>query len=295
MPRILSAETLYRWHNVMRWRIGISFALFQRKNDGRWRERILSMQKKKIKLLSIIIIIAFAVLLVGGVFCGRYYTSQKKEAEKVEKEKEAQADKEKAKAAEKNAEQATTEKEQTVEEPADTDFVKITDYIPDIVIDLKYATTDNFTGTVIYDFKDAYLRYGTVKKLAVAQEKFKSMGYYIKIWDAYRPFAAQEKLWQVCPNPRYVANPANGMKAHNLGGTIDMTLVTFDRNEVEMPTAFDDFSLRADRDYSDVSETAAGNARMMEGVMAECGFRGYAGEWWDYSDTTAYEAYDFEP
>ena len=87
------------------------------------------MQKKKIKLLSIIIIIAFAVLLVGGVFCGRYYTSQKKEAEKVEKEKEAQADKEKAKAAEKNADQddieepATTEKEQTVEEPADTDFV----------------------------------------------------------------------------------------------------------------------------------------------------------------------------
>lgn len=58
------------------------------------------------------------------------------------------------------------------------------------------------------------------------------MGYYIKIWDAYRPFAAQEKLWQVCPNPRYVANPANGMKAHNLGGTIDMTLVTFDGNEV---------------------------------------------------------------
>jgi len=162
-------------------------------------------------------------------------------------------------------------------------------------VDLKYATADNFTGTVIYDFKDAYLRYGTVKKLAVAQEKFKAMGYYIKIWDAYRPFAAQEKLWQVCPNPRYVANPANGMKAHNLGGTIDMTLVTFDGNEVEMPTGFDDFSLKADRDYSDVPETAAGNARMMERVMTECGFVGYAGEWWDYSDTTAYEACDFEP
>ena len=139
------------------------------------------------------------------------------------------------------------------------------------------------------------MRYGTVKKLAVAQEKFKAMGYYIKIWDAYRPFAAQEKLWQVCPNPRYVANPANGMKAHNLGGTIDMTLVTFDGNEVVMPTAFDDFSLKADRDYSDVPETAAGNARMMERVMTECGFVGYAGEWWDYSDTIVYEAYDFKP
>ena len=61
-------------------------------------------------------------------------------------------------------------------EPADTDFVRIMDYIPDIAIDLKYATADNFTGTVIYDFNDAYLRYGTVKKLAVAQEKLKSMG-----------------------------------------------------------------------------------------------------------------------
>lgn len=259
------------------------------------------MQKKKIKLLSIIIIIAFAVLLVGGVSYGRYYASQKKEAEQIEKEKETQADKENAKAAEKNAEQddieepVTLENDQTAAEPADTDFVKITDYIPDIVVDLKYATADNFTGTVIYDFKDAYLRYGTVKKLAVAQEKFKAMGYYIKIWDAYRPFAAQEKLWQVCPNPRYVANPANGMKAHNLGGTIDMTLVTFDGNEVVMPTAFDDFSLKADRDYSDVPETAAGNARMMERVMTECGFVGYAGEWWDYSDTIVYEAYDFKP
>lgn len=74
-----------------------------------------------------------------------------------------------------------------------------------------------------------------------------------------------------------------------------MTLVTFDGNEVEMPTGFDDFSLKADRDYSDVPETAAGNAKMMERVMTECGFVGYAGEWWDYSDTTAYEACDFEP
>lgn len=258
------------------------------------------MQKKKTKLLFTIIIIALAVLLIGGISYGRFYTSQKKESENVEKKKEAQSDKENVKAAEKNADQDSLEEQGTTETeaaptPADTDFVRIMDYIPDIVIDLKYATADNFTGTVIYDFKDAYLRYGTVKKLAVAQEKFKAMGYYIKIWDAYRPFAAQEKLWQVCPNPRYVANPANGMKAHNLGGTIDMTLVTFNGNEVEMPTAFDDFSLKADRDYSDVPETAAGNAKMMERVMTECGFVGYVGEWWDYSDTTIYEAYDFKP
>lgn len=255
------------------------------------------MQKKKTELLYIIII-ALAVLLIGGISYGRYYTSQKKEAEKVEKEKEAQSDKENEKARENNADQDDIEEQETTAEapiPADTDFVRIIDYIPDIVIDLKYATADNFTGTVIYDFNDAYLRYGTVKKLAVAQEKLKSMGYRIKIWDAYRPFSAQEKLWQVCPNPRYVANPANGMKAHNLGGTIDMTIVTLDGGEVEMPTGFDDFSLKADRDYSDVSETAAANAMMLEQVMTEYGFKGYQGEWWDYSDTTQYETYDFEP
>lgn len=244
----------------------------------------MNLQKKKRGFLFLVVVLIG--LMIGVIFYGRYQTVQRKEGKKVEQEKETSIERE--------SRQAEQLPEQ-LPEPADTDFVRIMDYIPDIVIDLKYATTDNFTGTVIYDFKDAYLRYGTVKKLAVAQEKFKSMGYYIKIWDAYRPFAAQEKLWQVCPNPRYVANPANGMKAHNLGGTIDMTLVTFAGNEVEMPTAFDDFSLKADRDYSDVSDTAAENARMMEGVMAECGFRGYAGEWWDYSDTTAYEAYDFEP
>lgn len=244
----------------------------------------MNLQKKKRGFLFLEVVLIG--LTIGVIFYGRYQTVQRTEGKKVEQEKETSIERE--------SRQAEQLPEQ-LPEPADTDFVKITDYIPDIVVELKYATADNFTGTVIYDFKDAYLRYGTVKKLAVAQEKFKAMGYYIKIWDAYRPFAAQEKLWQVCPNPRYVANPANGMKAHNLGGTIDMTLVTFDGNEVEMPTAFDDFSLRADRDYSDVSETAAENARMMESVMTECGFRGYAGEWWDYSDTTAYEAYDFKP
>lgn len=244
----------------------------------------MNLQKKKRGFLFLEVVLIG--LTIGVIFYGRYQTVQRTEGKKVEQEKETSIERE--------SRQAEQLPEQ-LPEPADTDFVRIMDYIPDIVIDLKYATVDNFTGTVIYDFKDAYLRYGTVKKLAVAQEKFKAMGYYIKIWDAYRPFAAQEKLWQVCPNPRYVANPANGMKAHNLGGTIDMTLVTFDGNEVEMPTAFDDFSLRADRDYSDVSETAAENARRMESVMTECGFRGYAGEWWDYSDTTAYEAYDFKP
>ncbi len=174
------------------------------------------------------------------------------------------------------------------EEPSDEDLVRVQDYIPTIVVDLKYATEDNFTGTVIYDFTDAYLRYGTVKKLAEAEMAFEAKGMRIKIWDAYRPVEAQERLWEVYPDPIYVADPSNGITSHSRGDTIDCTLVYMDGSDVEMPTGFDDFSALADRYYDDCTETAAANARMMEEIMYAYGFNGYEGEWWDYSDTTQY-------
>ncbi len=172
--------------------------------------------------------------------------------------------------------------------PMDEDLVLVKDYIPGIVVELKYATEDNFTGTVIYDFSDAVLRYGTVKKLAEAEKAFEAMGLRIKIWDAYRPVEAQERLWEVYPDPVYVADPSNGITSHSRGDTIDCTLVYMDGSEVEMPTGFDDFSTMADRYYDDCSEEAAANVRMMEEIMYAHGFTGYEGEWWDFSDTDQY-------
>jgi D-alanyl-D-alanine dipeptidase len=176
--------------------------------------------------------------------------------------------------------------------PADDDLVRVLDYIPTIYIDLKYATTDNFTGTVIYDFKDAYLRYGTVKKLFTVQEELSEQGYSLKIWDAYRPVSAQYKLWQVYPDPTYVANPNTGYSSHSKGNTVDVTLVFLDGSDVKMPSAFDDFSSYADRDYSDVSNDASENASLLEKIMERNGFSGYSGEWWHYSDTTDYPIVD---
>ena len=170
------------------------------------------------------------------------------------------------------------------------------DYIPDIVIDLKYATEDNFTGQVIYDFKEAYLHYGTVLKLMKVQEQLKQQGYGLKIWDAYRPFYAQERLWEVYPNATYVADPAKGRRGHNLGNTVDITLVYMDGTEVPMPTGFDDFSTRADRDYSEIEEDLAANAMLLQEAMYENGFTGYKGEWWDFTDTEFYiDTEDFVP
>ena len=181
-------------------------------------------------------------------------------------------------------------------EPADADFVRILDYIPTAQQELFYATDRNFTGQVIYNFEDACLRYGTVKKLMAVSEDLEEMGLYLKIWDGFRPVSAQFRLWEVCPDPTYVANPNVGYSSHSRGNTIDLTLVDANGNELEMPTGFDDFSQKADRDYSDCTAEAADNARLLEIIMEKHGFAGYSGEWWHYSDTVRYEVeMVFEP
>ena len=160
--------------------------------------------------------------------------------------------------------------------------------ISDVVVDLRYATDNNFTNQKIYDFTDVWLRYGTVKKLMSVQAELKQSGYYLKIWDGFRPTAAQFKLWEVCPDSTYVANPNNGFSSHSRGNTVDITLVTEDGTELVMPTGFDDFSKLADRDYSDCSTEAATNALFLENLMIKYGFKPYSGEWWHFSDTKSY-------
>lgn len=173
-------------------------------------------------------------------------------------------------------------------EPADDDFVRVADYIPTITQDLRYATENNFTGQRIYDFTQVYLRWGTVKKLMDVSRELEAQGLYLKIWDGFRPVSAQFRLWEVCPDPTFVANPETGYSSHSRGNTVDLTLVDSTGQELEMPTGFDDFSALADRDYSDCPETAAANAWALETLMEQHGFTGYFGEWWHFSDTQTY-------
>ena len=180
--------------------------------------------------------------------------------------------------------------------PEDDALVHIRTWIPGIGQELRYAGEDNFTGQQIYPFTEGYLRYGTVKKLAAAQERLAEQGLSLKIWDAYRPVSAQWTLWQVCPDPRYVADPRQGSSNHSRGSAVDVTLVDSQGRELDMPTDFDDFSARADRDYADCTEIQAANARLLEQVMKECGFQPYWQEWWHFSDTDGYPVEgDFQP
>lgn len=244
------------------------------------------MNSRLIKTFAVIVIIA-----AGMTACG-----QKKNVTTDDVSEKEMANIQETAAQEVTAQEIITQEIATEKEPEDDEYVLVNKYIPDIYVELMYATDNNFTGVRIYDFTDAYLRYGTVKKLANVQKELKEQGYSLKIWDAYRPFEAQQKLWEVYPDPNYVANPADGMKKHNLGGTVDITMVAADGTVISMPTEFDDFSLKADRNYSDIdNEEAVNNVMILQSAMENNGFTGYQGEWWDYSDTVEYEAVDFEP
>ena len=205
------------------------------------------MNSKFIKTFAVIVIIA-----AGMTACG-----QKKNVTTDDVSEKEMANIQETAAQEVTAQEIITQEITTEKEPEDDEYVLVNKYIPDIYVELMYATENNFTGVRIYDFTDAYLRYGTVKKLANVQKELKEQGYSLKIWDAYRPFEAQQKLWEVYPDPNYVANPANGMKNHNLGGTVDITMVAADGSIIPMPTEFDDFSLKADRNYSDIDNEEA--------------------------------------
>lgn len=244
------------------------------------------MNSKFIKTFAVIVIIA-----AGMTACG-----QKKNVTTDDVSEKEMANIQETAAQEVTAQEIITQENAIEKEPEDDEYVLVNKYIPDIYVELMYATDNNFTGVRIYGFTDAYLRYGTVKKLANVQKELKEQGYSLKIWDAYRPFEAQQKLWEVYPDPNYVANPADGMKKHNLGGTVDITMVAADGSIIPMPTEFDDFSLKADRNYSDIdNEEAVNNVMILQNAMENNGFTGYQGEWWDYSDTVEYEAVDFEP
>lgn len=175
--------------------------------------------------------------------------------------------------------------------PFDQELVRAADYIPGLYVELRYSTPNNFTGQTIYPFEEAWLRYGTVKKLAAVQERLAENGLALKLWDAYRPVSAQFALWNVMPDGRYVANPNTGYSYHNNGSAVDLTLVATDGGAVEMPSDFDDFSSAAHRSYRKASQAAREHAQLLETLMINAGFRAYDAEWWHYEDT---EGYSFE-
>lgn len=166
------------------------------------------------------------------------------------------------------------------------DFIDLKELIPDIEVELKYATTNNITGKRIYDFSQAFLRLGPALKLKNASAEAEQLGYRIKVWDAYRPPEAQFELWQALPNSNYIANPYTTFSIHSRGAALDVTLTDINGNELSMPSQFDDSTDAASRNYADDPSVQATHAQVLEKIMYDNGFTGLYTEWWHFQDDT---------
>ena len=152
---------------------------------------------------------------------------------------------------------------------------------PKIRVDLKYATADNFIGQVIYAFKECLLLESVAMALNEVQRELEPLGLGLKVWDGYRPIAAQWKFWEILPNPSYVSDPRKGGR-HTRGTAVDVTLVNAEGQELVMPTAFDDFSEKAHSDYMGASEEAMRNRALLRNAMERHGFTVLRTEWWHF-------------
>jgi len=160
-------------------------------------------------------------------------------------------------------------------------LVDVSETVPGAVLDIRYATKDNFAGQVLYPAARCLLRRSTARRLKLVQQDLAAIGLGLKLWDCYRPLHIQHKLWAIVPDPRYVADPEKGSR-HNRGAAVDATLVDASGQELEMPTGYDDFSPRAHRDATDAVALALRNRETLEKAMSAQGFIGLRTEWWHF-------------
>ena len=154
-----------------------------------------------------------------------------------------------------------------------SNLVNIETLSDEFIIDMKYASEDNFTGKKIYSIPLCALQIETAKKLITANEEFLKKGLRIKIWDAYRPLSVQKLMWEIIPIHDFVADPSKGGSIHNSGFAVDVTLVDIQGKELEMPTEFDDFSDKASRNSSSMNESASKNLSILTNILVKHGFK----------------------
>lgn len=168
----------------------------------------------------------------------------------------------------------------------DIDLVDITLFSKDIILDISYATKNNFLDTVLYPCAKCLLRYEVLKDLLKVETEFKSMGYRLKVFDCYRPHSVQVIMWNKVPMVGLVADPKTGSR-HNRGSAVDLTLCDLAGNEIDMGTDHDDLSLKGRTFYTGFSDTVYQNRMLLRTVMQKYHFIGINSEWWHFSHDCA--------
>jgi zinc D-Ala-D-Ala dipeptidase len=168
---------------------------------------------------------------------------------------------------------------------AEDHLVDIQSVNPTIMVELRYAGSDNLVRRPLYpQGTRALARREVVSALTKAQTVLRRYQYGLKIWDAYRPVTVQAKLWQASRNSDYVANPEIGVGSlHSWGIAVDATLVDSWNRPVSMPSDFDDFTPAAMWRYRGPSFEILGHLRLLQYAMHRAGFWGMRTEWWHFT------------
>jgi D-alanyl-D-alanine dipeptidase len=171
------------------------------------------------------------------------------------------------------------------------ELINLEKYISGIKLDIRYATTNNFTKEKIYNLSRAYARKPVAESLKKAQEEFNKLGFGIKIFDAYRPYAATVKFYEVYHDTTYVASPYRGSR-HNRGCAIDMTIFDLKTgDDLPMPTEYDSFRKEAWPSTPVKDPIIKKNRDIIISVMQKYGFKVNSSEWWHF-DFIGWQKFD---
>lgn len=161
-------------------------------------------------------------------------------------------------------------------------LVEVSTVVPDAVVDLRYATSDNFMKKQVYPADARCLLLArSAKQLQAAAEVLRGKGFRLRLYDCYRPHHVQFELWKVMPVPGYVAEPKKGSN-HNRGGAVDLGLVTLEGKDVEFPSTYDFFGKEAHHGFSGGTKVALEHRELLRTTMEAAGFKKNPMEWWHY-------------
>jgi len=180
----------------------------------------------------------------------------------------------------------------------DAGLVNVKAGLPEVFVELKYSTEDNFFGMDVYgDLENCYVQPVVAQMLAEAMAYLQAThpDLTFKIYDGVRPLSVQQVLWDELDKPEhikplYVADPKKG-SLHNYGVAVDLTLA--DRatgKELDMGTGYDFFGYPAYPDREEqmlqegrITEQQVANRKMLRDAMLNAGFTGIGSEWWHFN------------
>jgi len=174
------------------------------------------------------------------------------------------------------------------------ELVELEKFIPDIKLDIRYATKNNFFGEPVYKMSRAFARRPAAEALKQVQEELKTKGLCLKIFDGYRPYSVTVRFFEKLKDTIFLAVPWRGSR-HNRGCAVDLTICSLETGkDIEMPTPFDDFTDKAHAEYKNLPDSVIKNREFLKEIMTRHGFKVLADEWWhyDYNDWKKFEITD---